>query len=290
MFYRKENDMKPIRNFSQLAESLASRPRKKRIAVVCSHDEHTMQAVRRAERDGICEPILIDNDDPAVAAREAVRLVRRGGADILMKGMVGSDVLLRAVLNKEEGLLAPGRVLTLVACASLPCYHKLLFYSDPAVIPYPTQQQRETQVAYMAQLITAFGIEEPRLSLIHCIEKADPRHFPFTAGYADIIEKARRGDFGRCIVDGPLDVKTSCSADAMAIKHIQSPIAGEADGLIFPDIEAANVFHKTITMFADVKVACMLFGTQVPVVVTSRADDVDTKYYSIALAAQHDND
>lgn len=279
--------MEPIKNFSQLTAHIASRTAKKRIVVVCPRDEHTQEAVRRVEEDGIAEPILVDNDNAEAAAREAVNIVRRGEADILMKGLIGSDMLLRAILNKEEGILAPGSVLTLVACASLPCYDKLLFYTDPAVIPYPTQQQREALVGYIVSSCRAFGISEPRVSLIHCIEKSDPRHFPFTAGYADIIAKARRGDYGKCIVDGPLDVKTSCSSEAMAIKKIHSPIAGEADGLVFPDIEAANVFHKTITMFPDVKVATMLLGTQVPVVVTSRADDVDTKYYSIALAALH---
>ena len=264
--------MKDIKNFEQLIENLSQRGEKKRIAVVCPRDRSTQEAVEKAAEQGFISPIFFEDNDPLEA-------------DILMKGLINSDVLLRAVLDKEEGILESGHVLTHVGCASIPTYPKLLFYTDAAVIPYPTQEQRVEQVRYTIALCRAFGIEKPRVSLIHCSEKVDGRHFPFTTGYADIIQKAAQGEFGACLIDGPLDLKTSCSSESLAVKGISSPVEGAADALIFPDIEAANLFHKTITLFARSSVACVLQGTRVPVVMPSRADSSEAKFYSIALAA-----
>lgn len=277
--------MKDIKNFEQLIGNLSARGVRKRIAVVCPRDKSTRKAVEKAAEVGFVDPVFFEEADPLEAARKAIGLIREGGADILMKGLINSDLLLRAILDKEEGLLEPGRVLTHVGCASIPDYPKLLFYTDAAVIPYPTQEQRVEQVRYLAALCRAFGIGRPRISLIHCSEKVDERHFPFTAGYADIIREAEQGEFGECLVDGPLDLKTSCSHESLAVKELSSPIGGKADGLVFPDIEAANLFHKAITLFARSSVACMLQGTLVPVVMPSRADCPDAKFYSIALAA-----
>lgn len=276
--------MKDIKNFEQLIGNLSERGVRKRIAVVCPRDKSTQKAVEKAAGLGFVDPVFFEEADPLEAARKAIRLIREGGADILMKGLINSDVLLRAILNKEEGLLEPGHVLTHIGCATIPDYPKLLFYTDASVIPYPTQEQRVEQVRYLAALCHTFGIEQPRISLIHCSEKVDERHFPFTAGYADIIRKAEQGEFGNCLVDGPLDLKTSCSSESLAVKGLFSPIGGEADALVFPDIEAANLFHKAITLFARSSVACVLQGTLVPVVMPSRADSPEAKFYSIALA------
>lgn len=277
--------MEKIQDFNQLLEHLKNQKLKKRVAVVCPRDESTQQALKKAERDGFIEPLMVDDDDLPKAARKAIQFVREGKADFLMKGLINSDILLHAILNREEGLLQPGHVLTQMACSSIPDYHKFLFYTDAAVIPYPTQQQRIEQVRYMASLCRTFGIAEPRISLIHCSEKVDERHFPFTAGYADIIRMAKEGEFGKCLIDGPLDLKTSCSPSSLKVKGISSPLGGDADALIFPDIEGGNLFHKTITFFAHAETASILQGTMVPVVMPSRADSPETKYYSLALAA-----
>lgn len=274
-----------ITDFEQLTRKLRGLDRRVRVAAVCPRDASSEAALARAEQEGWAEPIVIDHDDQPTAAREAVAAVRRGEADVLMKGLISSDVLLRAVLSKEDGLLSPGHVLTHIAVAQMSGYHKLVAYSDAAVIPYPTQEQRSRQIAYLVALCHSLGIAEPRVSLIHCSEKADARHFPFTEGYAQLAAQAREGVYGRCVVDGPLDVKTSMCAESMRVKGIQSPIGGEADALVFPDIEAANVFHKTITLLAGARIAAVLQGPEVPVVMPSRGDDAQSKYYSLALAA-----
>ncbi|HEY9543563.1 phosphate acyltransferase [Prevotella sp.] len=275
--------MKQIQNFERMVLDLSKTGVKKRVAVVCATDDHTRWAVEHAKEMGFVEPIYIDNADKDLAAREAVALVKHGEADLMMKGLINSDTLLHAILDRETGILPQGRVLTHVGVAEMHAYHKLIAYSDAAVIPFPTQEQRIAQVGYVTDICHKLGIEQPKISLIHCSEKANAKYFPFTVGYADIIRMGQEGAFGPCIIDGPLDLKTSCDKHSMDIKGITSPISGDADGLIFPNIEAGNLFHKSITLFCEAEVACLLQGTEVPVVMTSRSDSRVSKFFSLAL-------
>lgn len=275
-----------LKNLDQLAALAKAKGTKYRVAVVNPNDSSTLEALRRAEADGFVEPIMVNNEShPQEAAEAAVELVQQHKADVLMKGLVHSDIMLRAILRHQGGLLPKGNVLTHIACANVPDYNKLLLYTDAAVIPFPTFEQRVQQVGYIVRLCHALGKEEPRVALIHCVEEVNERHFPYTVGYRQIVDMAREGHFGRCIIDGPLDLKTSCSPESMRVKGIDSPIAGEADALVFPDIESGNVFHKSITLFGHATLACILQGAQVPVVLPSRADNADTKYYSLALSS-----
>jgi phosphate butyryltransferase len=212
-------------------------------------------------------------------------MVRHHEADILMKGLINSDIVLRAILDKETGIMRPGRVLTHIAMAEIPKYEKLLFFTDAAVIPIPTNDQRRQQIHYVNYVCHALGIEEPRISLIHCAEKVSKKAFPYTQDYLDIIALAQSGYFGRCIIDGPLDLKTSLDSVSLREKGIHSAVDGQADALIFPDIVAGNVFYKTLTLFAYAKTAGVLQGTLKPVVMPSRSDSSESKYHSLALAA-----
>lgn len=299
--------MTEISTFGQLIEHLAAMGMRKRVAVVWAGDDSTQHAVAQALADGFieavfvgcCEQILhqdfmqphmkhisfVKASTPDDAASIAVSLVREGKADVLMKGLINTDNLLRAVLNKETGILPKGNVLTHVTTAEIPGYERLLLFSDAAVIPYPTHDQRIKQVEYIVKIGHKLGIAQPRISLIHCSEKVNEKHFPFTAGYGDIAAMAQDGAFGPCIVDGPLDVKTSCCLKSLMTKGIDSPIRGEANALIFPDIEAGNTFYKTITLFAGAQTAGLLQGPSAPVVVSSRSDSTQSKYYSLAVAA-----
>jgi phosphate butyryltransferase len=227
---------------------------------------------------------MVDAADVDEAAARAVALVREGRANVLMKGLLNTDNLLRAVLNKETGILPRGRVLTHMVCAQIPQYDKLLFCTDVAVIPRPTKEQREEQLRYVLETCRDMGVEEPRVALINCSEKVSEKHFPHTVDYRELVARAGAGEFGRCIVDGPLDLKTSLSAAALKKKHLESPIEGRADALIFPDIQSGNVFYKAITLFCEAETAAVLKGPQVPVVLTSRGDSAASKFYSLALA------
>lgn len=299
--------MQPIRTFDDMTAHLAGLRRVCRLAVVCGSDASTAGAVMRAVEAGFVEALFVGNcaavrQQPCVsawsggrvsyieagsqieAAELAVTMVRQGQADLLMKGLLHTDTLLRAVLNKEWGILPRGEVLTHIAVAQIPSYHKLLFFSDAAVIPYPTQAQRMAQVGYMAQMLHAFGIDEPRIALVHCAETVSDK-FPHTMGYGDICSRAACGEWGRVIVDGPLDLRTACDPVALAVKGITSPVGGEADAVILPDIEAGNLMYKALSLFASARVAGTLQGTTAPVVLPSRGDSLEAKYHSLALAA-----
>lgn len=276
--------MKTIQSFDELVGFLGESKTRRRVAVVCPKDENTRLAVQKAVDLGFAEALWVDDDDVDMAAAKAVALVREGRADVIMKGLLNTDNLLKAILNKEVGILPKGRVLTHLTCAKLPQYDKLLFLTDVAVIPYPTKEQREQQLQYLLTLCRKMGVEEPRVALISCSEKVNPKHFPCTVDYQELVEKSKTGVFGPCIVDGPLDLKTSLSAAALHKKGLQSPLEGRSDGLIFSDIQAGNVFYKTITLFCEAQTAAILQGPQVPVVLTSRADSFESKFYSLALA------
>ena len=298
--------MNTIKNFDELLAHLKENNVKKRVAVVWAADEKTPAACAQALEAGFIEAIFVgceeklkanealkpfaasmsfvDATDADDAAAKAVALVREDKADVLMKGLINTDNLLRAVLNKETGILPKGNVLTHAAVASIPSYHKFLIFTDAAVIPYPNREQRVEMVKYMSNVARNFGIEVPKVALIHCTEKVNGKHFPFTEDYPVIIDMANKGELGKCIVDGPLDAKCACSLHAMEAKGLTSPLQGDSDVLIMPDIEAGNVFYKAITAFTDTKLAVGLQGTSCPVTLTSRSDSAETKYNSLAMA------
>ena len=236
--------MEPIRNFDQLTAHLKTLNRRKRIAVVCANDPNTEYAIARALDEEIAEFLMIGDS---------------------------------AILQKYPSLQKyPEYVKT-------PTYDKLLFFSDAAVIPRPTLQQRIEMIWYAICTCRRFGIEQPRISLIHCTEKVSAK-FPHSLDYVNIVELAEAGEFGNVIIDGPLDVRTSCEQASGDIKGIVSPINGQPDVLIFPNIESGNAFYKSVSLFAKADMAGLLQGPICPVVLPSRSDSGLSKYYSIAMA------
>lgn len=279
---------------------------RKRLAVANAVDSHTLDAVIRAVDLGIVEAYLIGDvasiesphlfekvlspfihiiDIPEVqlATLEAVRMVKSGEADILMKGLVNTDVLLRAILDKEKGLLPPGKVLTFNAAMEIPTYHKLIFFSDPVVIPSPDLVQRTAMIKYSIETANKFGIPKPKIALIHATEVANPK-IRYMQDYLDILQMWRNGEFGDVIMDGPLDIFLALDKERGAIKNVPTPVLGDADILIFPNFECANCFYKGLSLFAGAEMGGLLQGTTNPVVLTSRSESIDSKFYSIAMA------
>jgi phosphate butyryltransferase len=188
-------------------------------------------------------------------------------------------------LNKEKGLLPPKAVLSHVCVVQNPNYHKLLFISDIAVIPAPDFKQKLSMVQYVANTAKAFGIEKPKVAMVTATEQM-LQGMPACVEAAMIAKMSDRGQIPGCVVDGPLALDVALSAEAVKIKKLTSDVAGDADCLVFPSIEAANVFYKTNTQLAPgTKMAAMVAGAKAPCVLSSRADSVDTKLNSIALAA-----
>ena len=274
--------MKTIHNFEELRERLRQ-GKPCRVAAIEATDSHSSEAVETAVREGWAKVTNLTTGDPQRSADEAVQMVRNGEADVIMKGIINTDVLLRAVLNKEHGLLPKGNVLTHLSAIYLPMLGRIILMGDPAVIPYPTLEQREAMIRYTVKLAAAYGIEEPRIALIHCTEKVSEK-FPLTLDYVQLIEKSKRGEFGKAIVDGPTDLKCAICKESADIKGIVSPLEGRADMLMMPDIEAGNVFYKTLTAFTDAQLAVGLMGAACPISLTSRSDSMETKLNSLAMA------
>lgn len=295
-----------ISSFAALTSHLKDLNCRKRIAVANAVDSHTLDAVIKAVNAGLVEAYLIGDvaaiespqlfeqiqsphihvvDVPEVQAAtlEAVRMVKAGEADILMKGLVNTDVILRAVLDKEKGLLPPGNILSYNAVLEIPKYHKLLFFSDPAVIPSPNVEQRKAIIKYSIQTAYKFGIEKPKIALIHATEKANPK-IQYMQDYIEIMQCWRQGEFGNVIMDGPLDVFLALDKERGSVKHIPTPVLGDADIIIFPNFESANSFYKGLMVFAGAEMAGLLQGTEKPVVLTSRSESTVSKFYSIAMA------
>lgn len=298
--------MKSVKTLNDLQTIFSSLNPRRRVAVVSPHDNHTMEVVERclkfslAKFTLVCsepspwatrlaatredEVTLIQTESPDDAARSAVAEVRQGNADVVMKGAINTDNLLRAVLNKETGLLPEGRVLTHVTVSQIPTYHKLLFFSDAAVIPSPDYDQLKAMISYDTTLLKRINIPKPRVALIHFSEKTNPK-FPHTLYYDRLKADAANGEFGENVsVDGPMDVKAACDSRSAQIKHMKSDVTGHADILIFPKLEAANTFYKTISCFSHATMAGILIGASAPIVLPSRADSADSKFYSLALA------
>ncbi len=298
--------MEPIRSFDTLIERVKAHAECRRVAVVCPHDSHTEEVVLRALEEGLADFVLFTNDanqsvvknihtrfpertkvyvssDGDQAALAAVTFVREGGADVLMKGLINTDNFLRAVLNKECGLLESGRVLSHITFTESKKYGKLLAFSDVAVIPQPTLDQYDAIVGYDAEILRRLGVAAPKVALLHCTEKVSEK-FPHTLSYVELMKRAEEGRYGEIFIDGPMDIKTACDSESGDIKGIHSPVVGDADILIFPNIQAGNVYYKTMTYFAGCEIAAMLTGTKVPVVLSSRADSSQSKYNSLALA------
>lgn len=298
--------MKSISSFAELTAHLQSVNNRKRLAVANAVDSHTLDAVLMAVEKGLVEAYLIgdvaaiespelfehnpspfihiiDMPDVKQATLEAVRMVREGEADILMKGLVNTDIILRAILDKEKGLLPPGRVMTYNAALEIPGYHKLVFFSDPAVIPSPSLEQRTAMIKYAIASAHKFGIEQPKVALIHATEVANPK-IHYMQDYLDIMDAWRKGEFGDVIMDGPLDIFLALDKERGSIKNVPTPVLGDADVLIFPNFEAANVFYKGVSLFGGAEMGGLLQGPDKPVVMTSRSESVQSKFYSIAIA------
>jgi phosphate butyryltransferase len=295
-----------IRTLGQMEELVRSSQRKHRLAVAWALDTNTLSAVSKAVDNGIVRAFLIGHTAGIVdacnaegidhtrfdiiesasdneAVEKAVAMAKGGDADIVMKGLVGTDKFLKEVMNKERGLMLPGAVLSYVCAVQVPAYDKLLFITDPAVIPFPTLDQKIAMARYSIEMAGRFGIKRPKIALISATEKVSS-HFSSSSDYTTMTEMAAKGEFGECIMDGPLDIFLACDPESPGIKGVNTPVDGEADILLFPSLEACNPFYKGLMLFGEGELAGLIRGTEKPVVVMSRSESELSKYYCIVLS------
>jgi phosphate butyryltransferase len=277
-----------------------------RIAVAAAADKHVLDAIMMAKNEGFAEPILvgekaaiekiagelgfdlstveiIDIADPYKASVEAVALIRNGKADILMKGLVGTGPMLKAVLDKEVGL-RKGATLSHVALFETPYYHKLLGVTDAAMNVAPEFDEKVSLVLNAIEVFHKLGIKNPKVAIIGAVETVNPK-MEATVHAAMLTQMNRRKQIKGCLIDGPLALDNAVSAESAHHKGIESDVAGDVDLIVTPDINSGNVLYKSMNFLGGATTAAVIMGAKVPIVLTSRADSEKSKLMSIALAA-----
>ena len=274
------------------------------ISVACSQDKEVLIAVDMAKKEGIANAILvgdiektkeiakelnidldgyelIDEKDLAQASLKAVSLVSEGKADMVMKGLVDTSIILKAVLNKEVGLRT-GNILSHVAVFDVKGYDRLFFITDAAMNLSPDLQGKKQIIENACVVAHALDIENPKVAAICAKEKVNPK-MQDTVDAKDLEEMCANGDIKGCIVGGPFALDNAVSEEAAKHKGMSHPIAGKADILLAPDIEAGNILYKSLVFFSETKNAGFIVGAKAPIILTSRADSEETKLNSIAL-------
>lgn len=291
-----------IKDFEAMRQMLLNQPKKRRVAVVAAQDEHTLEAVVRAHKDGIIEPILIGNEpeirellakldhadsnaeiihieDPAECARKACDLVREGRIDAIMKGHLTTGGLMKVLVNKDYGIRKK-KVMSILGFMDSPYYHKIFAITDVGLLTYPDREQKKAALENAVEAFHNLGVAEPKVAILAAVENVNPK-MPETVD-ADAIKK--EGVPG-CIIEGPISYDLAMDKESAVIKGYESPVAGDADILVVPDIVSGNIAAKTLTVLGGAKTGGTVLGAQVPVLIVSRAATPDDKYMSIVVSA-----
>lgn len=295
-----------MNSFKELLEAAKKQPTK-RLVVVNGVDVNTLEALDEAVELGFVKPILtgdqkrieeklnslhidsrkyeILHEETSKGATEtAVKIVHDGDADLIMKGMVSTDKFMKVLLKKDYGLLPSGATLSHISVMHNSNYHKLLVFSDAAVIPYPDLKQKILMTQYLINAARGLGIDQPKVAVIAPTEQIIIS-IPSCMDGATIAKMSEHGQIEGGVVDGPMALDVAINSEAAELKGFKSKVAGDADCLLFPNIDAANVFYKTNSKLCKAEMAGIIAGAKVPAVVSSRGDSEKTKLNSIALAS-----
>lgn len=294
-----------INKLQDMFVALEGKPKKNLVAAY-ANDDHTIGALYQAVEKGIINATLVGDEEEikkvcaensydvakfiivhetvdVKAAARAVELIHEGKGEMLMKGLVSTDKFMRAILNKEKGLLPYKGTLSHVTVVENDNYKKLLVVGDVAIIPQPDLKQKITITNNVAQTARALGIANPKVALVSATEQVLAQ-MESNVEFAVISKMNQRGQIKGCVVDGPLSIDAAIDEEAVKIKKVVSPVAGDADCLVFPNIEAGNVFYKTCTKLAKARIAALVLGAKVPTILSSRGDTTQDKLNSIALS------
>jgi len=291
-----------IKGFDELVGMLRAKPVARRVAVVSAADRNTLEAVMRARAEGFVEPVLIgsrekvcelldrlgaydgrlrieDIADPAACAERAAALVRAGEADCIMKGAIETGALMRVLVDRERGIRSGG-VMSLTGFMESPHYHKLFAITDIGLLMRPSLKQKRAAIENAVAAFHALGIERPKVAVLAALERVNPK-MPETVDAAKLKEAGIDG----AIVEGPISYDLAMDPRAAALKGYESPVAGDTDLLVVPDIVSGNIASKTITVLGGGCIGGTVLGARVPVSVSSRSAPADDKYRSIVVSA-----
>lgn len=291
-----------IKNFQQLKDMLKEMPEKRKIAVAPAQDLHTLEAIVNASRDGMVTPVLIGNEseirailvelsadpdemkiihveDPIECIQKAVDLVKAGEVDCIMKGKIETGQMMKVLVNKETGI-RKNDTMSLLAFMESPHYHKIFAITDVGLLVYPTKEQKKAAIENAVSAFHTLGIVEPKVAILAAVEKVNPK-MKETVDADGIKAEGIKG----CIIEGPISYDLAMDPESAMIKGYVSPVSGDADILVVPDIVSGNIAAKTITSIGGGRTGGVVLGASVPVLLVSRAASADDKYMSIVLAA-----
>jgi phosphate butyryltransferase len=276
------------------------------IGVVGAHDPEVLRAVGRAHQEGMVEATLVGDwpaiealaaqtrvnlggmalshqPDPNLAAQQVVDLARQGLVRVVVKGQIKTATLLSAALNRHTGIRSRGLV-THVGIFELPGVERLIYLSDSGVVVYPDVYQKLEIINNAVAVAHLFGVTEPKVAILAASETVHPK-IPASIDALALSKMAEQGWVQGGLVDGPLGFEVAISPRAAELEESDSPIAGLADILIVPNVEAGNIVAKGLLYFARARMAGLVVGAKVPIVISSRADSAETRYLSLAMAA-----
>ena len=300
-----------LRDFEELVRIVRQKPDRKRIVLACAHDEHSLDAVYEAYKNNIANPILVgrekeirklmeehgfyfggeeviyDADDDIETAKIAVSLIREGKGDFLMKGKMQTADLLKQVVNKETGLQS-GSIMSHVAIFEIPSYHKLVIETDGGMLLTPDAEQKTFIINNAVSALRNIGYEKPKVAVLCGAEILNPKA-PESVDEAELKNRYLNGEIKDCIVEGPISYDIALSKEIADFKSFQSPVAGDADILVVPNMAAGNILGKSWTITAGATMAGIIVGAKAPIVLTSRGASAQEKYYSIVFAAAASN-
>lgn len=292
-------------SFDQLIEENRKKQDQKTVAVVCAEDAHTLQAVMTAGKDGVAKPLLIGDEtkirelvkeyegycdysiipagDNAEALKKTLEMVRSGQADAIMKGRIETAELMRMVVSQESGLRT-GELMSHMLVVKIPNYHKLICMSDVALVTYPDVEQKKQIILNTVGVLKGIGFSDIKVAVLAAVDKVNPK-MPESVDAAELKRMNQAGEIPDCIVEGPISYDLAIDPESSRIKGYQSPVAGDADMLLCPNITAGNILVKSLVFSGNAIAGGIVIGAKVPVILTSRASSTDEKYRSVVLAA-----
>lgn len=290
-----------IKNFEELREKIVI-SKKKTVAVVCAHDEHTLEAVLKAYEENLLDYYLIGQKKEIIkkaekigfeiqtnrivdcitdeeSAKVAVHMAKEKKVDFIQKGLMQTSTLLKAVVNKESGI-GKGTPMSHIALLDIPGYHKILGVTDGGMILYPDLEMKKAIIKNTAEMFRKAGYVKPKIAVV-CAVEVENLKMPETVEAGLLKKMALTGEFGECYVDGPVSMDIAVDMEASRIKKYSSPVAGDTDIIVVPNITAGNIMVKGLLEFADAKMAGIVTGAEVPIALNSRSASLEEKYYSL---------
>lgn len=296
-----------INSLEDLTKKGSKDQKVKKLAVAAAEDLYVLQAVERISKLGLIAPIFIGDKQKIISiieqenlifsdysvinsstheesAATTIELVKSDDAEMIMKGLLSTRIFIKAIVNKTNGIVG-NKTLSHLALFESPMYHKLFGLTDAAMNISPDAELKSNIIKNAVIAFQKLGVELPKVAILAAIGKINPK-MKATTDAAELIDLHKKSKLCNCILEGPLALDVAISKSAAAHKGIESQVAGEPDILILPEITSANILYKSLTFLGGAKTAGVLLGADVPIILTSRADSTESKYYSIALAYQ----